>query len=75
MKKNRQRYQDKVQLATQFFGCICSPKSKTKKKRKGIVVTVLDSIDGRLPVHLYPSNVKKSKKKSKVQNELRLVLI
>lgn len=58
-----------------FFGCVCSPKSKTKKKRKGIVETVLDSIDGRLRVHLYPSNVKKSKKKSKVQNELRLVLI
>lgn len=48
-----------------FLGCICSPKSKTKKKRKGIVVTVLDSIDGRLRVHLYPSIWKKARRKVK----------
>lgn len=42
--------------------CICSPKSKTKKERKEM--TVIDSIDGRLRVLLYPLNVKRSKKKS-----------
>ena len=38
-------------------------------------MTVIDSIDGRLRVLLYPLNVKRSKKKSEMLNELGLVLI